>query len=517
MQGYLATITSASEQAFVESYIQTDSWLGASDAVQNQLWRWVTGPEGLTNNGQGKVFAYKHWATGEPNDLNGQDKVRMYVGGLWGDTNGTIMKLSYVCEFGGLPSDIPLPYTVSGAIVLSRYFDDAPRTEAPKPPIADQENVSFHIKEPRTLFDVAAPSVGSDWMLGVYEGLLPTDNIVGVLVRIEDPEEDDILTLDSEYSLPEGINISYSLSMHTLNISGESSAAYYYTSVLNHVQFLAQEDEEETRTVSWEYVFNVENNAIFYSCVTNHYYEIISFWSSGDMAVTDCKARSRVGYGTGYLATLTSFAETRVIQKILTDMKMDLLTPLWIGARRDESKSIGYRWVTGPEGNENNGTGKDFEYTSWAMNYPHAGDDCAAYLGGQWVSIPCGQWGTTGGYICEFGGLESDPEPPYSVRGIARLVPVNASVPIPTRPGAPGNATKPEDTASNTNSKVGLGVGLALGGLFVMVVGAAVFHYMQANRDTNTVGHVKYEMNQMSNLQSSILGEHEMESAYQQV
>ncbi len=79
MKGYLATITSAEEQQFLQAtFGSTRGWIGASDAEAEGTWNWVTGPEA------GTVFhirdattqpGYSNWDSGrsgsEPN--NGGD------------------------------------------------------------------------------------------------------------------------------------------------------------------------------------------------------------------------------------------------------------------------------------------------------------------------------------------------------------------------------------------------------------------------------------------------------------
>ena len=76
MPGYLATVTSAGEQSFVESLLTGPAfatfdqiWLGASDAAREGLWQWVTGPEAGMPFWQGNVDgtpvagAYNNWET----------------------------------------------------------------------------------------------------------------------------------------------------------------------------------------------------------------------------------------------------------------------------------------------------------------------------------------------------------------------------------------------------------------------------------------------------------------------
>lgn len=105
LQGHLATITSAEEQAFVESITSLSIsfpgiWLGgfqSADAAEpDSGWQWVTG----------EPFDYTHWGGGEPSDSNDdEDYLTMLPGGIWND-------LSEAFNTGG--PDIPnlLPYLV---------------------------------------------------------------------------------------------------------------------------------------------------------------------------------------------------------------------------------------------------------------------------------------------------------------------------------------------------------------------------------------------------------------------
>lgn len=74
--GYLATITSAAEQAFVQSSFgfllgfgnTGTAWLGASDAVVEGEWRWLEGPE------NGQLMDYTNWRPGHPANGPGQEQ-----------------------------------------------------------------------------------------------------------------------------------------------------------------------------------------------------------------------------------------------------------------------------------------------------------------------------------------------------------------------------------------------------------------------------------------------------------
>lgn len=68
LQGYLATVTSAQEQAFIQSSFPFllgfgatgSAWLGASDAAVEGDWRWLDGPEA------GQSVTYTNWLLGQP-------------------------------------------------------------------------------------------------------------------------------------------------------------------------------------------------------------------------------------------------------------------------------------------------------------------------------------------------------------------------------------------------------------------------------------------------------------------
>jgi hypothetical protein len=144
MQGYLATITSEEEQWFIYNnflsappfveQVRPGAWLGGSDANEEGVWRWVTGPEGLENGGLGRLLSdgYTHWAGGEPNDEDvpadedylmmwsyAGDGINYFPGHFaasgWNDAQdewwSTFQDAAFIVEYGGLES-VPEPATV---------------------------------------------------------------------------------------------------------------------------------------------------------------------------------------------------------------------------------------------------------------------------------------------------------------------------------------------------------------------------------------------------------------------
>ncbi|MBM3825737.1 MAG: filamentous hemagglutinin N-terminal domain-containing protein, partial [Verrucomicrobia bacterium] len=117
---YLATITSRLENMIAIRAANYDTaWLGGRRVVgigTNQAWRWVTGPEGLLDSGNGLRFftqnytyaanvpqgtaisgAYTNWNTNEPNNSGGtntdsaSEPMLQFVGvsGVWNDLSST--------------------------------------------------------------------------------------------------------------------------------------------------------------------------------------------------------------------------------------------------------------------------------------------------------------------------------------------------------------------------------------------------------------------------------------------
>ncbi|MEM8981066.1 MAG: lectin-like protein [Pseudomonadota bacterium] len=115
LDGHLVTITSAGEQAFLDSLNPSgrDLWLGASDAANEGDWRWVTGPE----TGLKLDDTYTNWYGNEPNQWRGNPEnyaVGWWATG-WNDIPGTA-RFGYIVEYS-VPAAVPLPAT--GALVLA--------------------------------------------------------------------------------------------------------------------------------------------------------------------------------------------------------------------------------------------------------------------------------------------------------------------------------------------------------------------------------------------------------------
>jgi len=107
-QGYLVTITSPDEDAFIFNNVpQSQIWFALTDEVVEGQWRIDAGPERgtliKTSNGQtaGNIVGqYNNWAPGEPNNSGNEDyAVTKWNGSQWNDLPNNF-SCPYVIEFG---------------------------------------------------------------------------------------------------------------------------------------------------------------------------------------------------------------------------------------------------------------------------------------------------------------------------------------------------------------------------------------------------------------------------------
>ncbi|MBK7964152.1 MAG: T9SS type A sorting domain-containing protein [Bacteroidetes bacterium] len=145
MTGYLATITSAAENAFIRQVLNADAWIGCSDeytqinaatgvttyanqAAAEGKWYWVTGPEKGTmfSVGNGSPVTqsgqYANWNSGEPNNSGSEHYGEIYSSGstpgAWNDLPNSV-NLPYVVEYGGMTGDPVVTLSTNTTIYTS--------------------------------------------------------------------------------------------------------------------------------------------------------------------------------------------------------------------------------------------------------------------------------------------------------------------------------------------------------------------------------------------------------------
>lgn len=129
LDGYLATITTVAENNFILARVSGTAWLGGSDMVTENDWRWVTGPEALENGGLGKRLdsGFLNWESNEPNNQGNEDFVHMMdwstPAGRWNDLpdaggGGQYAPTGYIVEYGGQIGDPNVLGNITGTTTL---------------------------------------------------------------------------------------------------------------------------------------------------------------------------------------------------------------------------------------------------------------------------------------------------------------------------------------------------------------------------------------------------------------
>jgi len=135
LQGYLATITAADEAQLSGEQSAGAGWIGGSDAAEEGVWKWVTGPEnGMVfwnggSNGSSPNFAM--WNSGEPNNAGSENYAHVTAPGVgitgsWndlsneGENSGNYQPKGYIVEYGGMPADPVLHISTSTTLTIPK-------------------------------------------------------------------------------------------------------------------------------------------------------------------------------------------------------------------------------------------------------------------------------------------------------------------------------------------------------------------------------------------------------------
>ena len=107
--GHLANLTSQAENDVALIEMDGNTWIGATDAAEEDRWVWADGPEaGLhfwqgIGGGSAVDGNFNNWATGEPNDAGGEDYAHMFDSGAnagkWNDYPNSLNVQAYLVEY----------------------------------------------------------------------------------------------------------------------------------------------------------------------------------------------------------------------------------------------------------------------------------------------------------------------------------------------------------------------------------------------------------------------------------
>lgn len=110
LEGYLVTITSAEENAFLDASYQVGYWMAATDEAVEGTWRWAAGPESGDIFWQnGATLTYANWNGGEPNNLGGEHwATENLFGPSWNDWCSSCTT-NFVVEYSAGKVVVPEP------------------------------------------------------------------------------------------------------------------------------------------------------------------------------------------------------------------------------------------------------------------------------------------------------------------------------------------------------------------------------------------------------------------------
>ena len=146
LQGYLVTILTPDEAQLSGEQAPGTGWIGGSDAAQEGVWRWVTGPEtGLIfwNGGvNGTTPNFAFWNANEPNNQGPEhyahitDDSVTSTPGSWNDLplgggNGPYEPKGYLVEYGGMPGDPVLNISASTSIYIPQIVSTSNEDTCP--------------------------------------------------------------------------------------------------------------------------------------------------------------------------------------------------------------------------------------------------------------------------------------------------------------------------------------------------------------------------------------------------
>ncbi|SHF23120.1 YDG domain-containing protein [Alkalibacter saccharofermentans] len=277
-----------------------------------------------------------------------------------------------------------------------------------------------------------------------------SENISGANVMIRDVQDGDRLHFSNAY----GITGTYSSVTGILSLSGTTTPANYQAA-LRSVAF-STTSNKENRTIDF-----VLGSSLYFE---GHFYEYINHGSR--ITWTDAKnaAERRSFFGReGYLVTITNAEENEFVRS-----KTEALG--WIGAQDINHPNGDWRWVTGPEGTEDNGKGLKFwsgydnsanrgrlpnsaynnSYSNWATGEPNNWngiEDVAHIFGkgnnhGKWNDYAKDNTSVTS-YIVEYGGMPNDI--PISIQASKEIIITTIYTPSLSISITPTSAEHPAD------------------------------------------------------------------------
>jgi outer membrane protein OmpA-like peptidoglycan-associated protein len=403
LKGYLATVGSAAENAFIAARLGGVAWMGLKASPETTLPRvfsWITGPESGTqvcNNTASGVCAaiggaYVGWNVGEPNNVSGGQGCGVFTAdGTWDDAGCGSSQPAYVVEYGGRADDPAAVLAASRNVTI---------TVTPTAIAASAGTFVFDATSAAAVVDAGLTLTGSQQVSGAT-----------VSVSSGYVSGQDVLA----FTNANGITGSWDAAKGVLTLSGTATAAAYQAA-LRTVTY-NNTGGATPNTAAKVITFSV-GGAI--AGADGHHYELVAA-SNVNYATAKAAAEARRYFGrAGYLANITSAGENALIDSRLN-------ASAWMGAKANATTWAGryWAWDGGPEAGvkicDNTSAGSCVKtavggvlpHSNWAGGEPNnTGDNegCAVIRGaddGTWNDASCTAAVDT--YVVEYGGSAGDP------------------------------------------------------------------------------------------------------------
>ncbi|MBR5619800.1 MAG: leucine-rich repeat protein, partial [Clostridia bacterium] len=365
MGGHLATVTSSDENSIVGSLVNgavtngstlAQFAIGGTDELTEGSWRWVTG----------EPWSYTNWASGQPDNYNGNQNYASYwqSGATWDDYQGrTTSGVGFICEFDSYY--VPVKSIVYNNHLYAVYNESLSWTAAEEFCV----NTGGHLA---SIADDDEQAVIENLVEGQLQGLY----WIGART-----------TNGTDWTWSSGESFDY---VHwgagEPNGTGEQCAQVYSYSV-----------NSSKNTGDWNDELNAGNGTGIYALsntgficeidLSGHEPSQTGYYQKNryeyyDQSLSWTSANNLAQQQGGHLVTITSQAEQAFVHSLqpTSTPKSDLCT--WIGATCDNSASDVYHWVTG----------EPWEYTNWQSGEPNGrnGGEYYAhmYKSGLWNDCP---------------------------------------------------------------------------------------------------------------------------------
>ena len=371
--GYLATITSSEEQQFIDMLNARDLvlWIGCERNQGVSEWKWVTD----------EPFEYTNWASGEPNNYNGNESKGGLYPDRWNDFNkDSIWDVNgYICEWetaenydknqnSGMISETGLEGVFDNH-TYKIFNDSMTWEEAQKYCEREGGHLATITSEKEQLFIELLNSSRKTLWIGSERGESLND-----WKWITGEEFNYSHWADGEPNNYNGNETKGAVRPDTWNDFNKDSA--------HEVDgFICEWDTDKSDDINFNNSHVVVTGAE--GVFNEHYYKMYNANMTWDQAKAACEEQG------GHLVTITSAEEQQFIEALNNDNQS-----VWIGCERTEEAET-WKWITD----------EAFSFSNWSDGEPNnynGNETKGAIRPDKWNDFNEDSSGEVNGFLCEW-------------------------------------------------------------------------------------------------------------------